>query len=225
MSTFKRKKVVMLPTNEKASIVFDSGTLRLTPEKYFDWKTYRHLYVISDEEINEGDWFIVELFKINGQYSGLHIEQANKLYDCWINDGVTIRRHKDNCKKIIATTDSALGIWEVGNEIQGGIKHPLPQPSKSFIEKYIEAYNKKNPIELIDVEYEYTGVITNKKYSLTHHYIKPKVNPKDNTITIKKIKDSYSTSEVENLLRKIYFDATGKQTGIGFIPEWIEKNL
>lgn len=59
-----------------------------------------------------------------------------------------------------------------------------------------------------------------------------KINPKDNTITIKKVKDSYSREEVIELL-KLFNDDFGKLSLIGDfkhkdipkINKWIEENL
>jgi hypothetical protein len=80
----------------------------------------QNIYITSDEEIKEGDWFVVELFKITGESDGLHIEKCTKLDDVWCNNfNVTYTRHKDNCKKIILTTDQDLikdGVQAIDDE-------------------------------------------------------------------------------------------------------------
>ena len=105
--------------------------------------------------------------------------------------------------KIIATTDISL---------------KLPQPSQQFIEKYIESYNKGEIIT--DVLVEYHG-------SFGHYdgdtWYAPKVNPKDNTITIKKLKDSWNREEVIKLLNIL-----NNTLNIGSdltLEQWIEENL
>ena len=89
-------------------------------------------------------------------------------------------------KKIIATTDRELR--------NGGQVCKLPQPSQLFLEKYVEEYNKGNQIKKVMVEYE------NQYYDGEQWFYKVKVNSKDNTITIRKVKDSLSREEVEYLL-------------------------
>jgi ketol-acid reductoisomerase len=107
----------------------------------------------------------------------------------------------------------------------------LPQPSQQFIEKYIECYNKGKVItdvlveqgidkitmactcaeneETFDCVYSYTDAELNsccqKRFPNGEYWnktFKLKVNPKDNTITIKKLKDSWNREEVINILYK-----------------------
>ena len=111
--------------------------------------------------------------------------------------------NKNGCKKIIATTDVSLG---------------LPQPSQQFIQKYVDEYNKGNIITNVLVEYNYflddNGILP---------YWNLKVNPKDNTITIKKVKDSYTREEVENLIYSAMTDRC--YTTVAEWKKWIEENL
>ena len=94
-------------------------------------------------------------------------------------------------REVLATTDESLN---------------LPQPSQQFIQKYIEEYNRGNIITDVLVEYE---LISNEEYFL--NTINPdenvpyfdenlKINSKDNTITIKKVKDNWNREEVDRLL-------------------------
>ena len=56
----------MLPTNEKATLKSDlalnENNLLFQPSKlegtWFFLNKYQHLYILSDDEIKEGDWFI-----------------------------------------------------------------------------------------------------------------------------------------------------------------------
>lgn len=61
----------------------------------------------------------------------------------------------------------------------------------------------------------------------TNENYRVKVNPKDNTITIKEVKDSWTRKEVEQLLRRFWYEGTGKMTGHPdcFCQKWIEENL
>lgn len=61
------------------------------------------------------------------------------------------------------------------------------------------------------------------------HYIELKVNPKDNTITIKKVKDNYSQKEVNELFERYDFEI--KRFGIldefkhNYLKDWKKENL
>lgn len=216
---FKKIKVVMLPTNREASVgdLFICSGVLMKPIAYREsaenlrtdpkyWMP-QNLYFLSDEEIKEGDWkyqkALGKVMRHDGGYYNFQVEN-----------------------KIIATTDMALKL-EAGDEgwksIDGGwneykpIYKQLPQPSQSFIEKYVEEYNKGNIITEVMVEYDtyplgpngnvigtdkpypYNGLISNFeiKYGL-------KINPKDNTITIKKVKDSWNKEEILKALNNPY---------------------
>ncbi len=83
-------------------------------------KINNNIYIASDEEIKERDWYLVELFKITGESNGFHIEKCTKLDDFWCNNfDVISTRHKDNCKKIILTDNKDLikdGVQPIPNE-------------------------------------------------------------------------------------------------------------
>lgn len=205
--SFKRVKVVMLPTNEKSKLVLsyrNELAINWTHDlAKFDDATYQNLYFISDEEIKEGDWY----YNHKEYYKG-----------CYRRTPETDDKSYLDFKKIIATTDKSLN---------------LPQPSQSFIEKYIEEYNKGNVITEVMVEYE--GICSNCEeyheqsilcsdrdgFDAQIEPFRLKVNPKDNTITIRKIKDSWNREEVIRLL----LDFNNDKPGAFDCSGWIEENL
>ena len=131
-------------------------------------------------------------------------------------------------REVLATTDESLEpINLYGNS--GLFKTKLPQPSQQFIEEFIEEYNRGNIITDVLVEYE---LISNEEYFL--NTINPdenvpyfdedlKINPKYNTISIKKVKDSWNREEVENLIYTAMKDRC--YTTIAEWKKWIEENL
>ena len=111
--------------------------------------------------------------------------------------------------KIIATNDISLG---------------LPQPSQQFIQKYIKEYNKGNVIANVLVEYEIETNVLFKVYESDP--IKLKVNPKDNTITIKKVKELWNREEFIELINKFNNIMSNDQQLTQFgLDKWIEENL
>lgn len=169
MTTTKKHQVVMLPTNEKAQIgdnviVKHNATLafgKKVQEPYNMGEENQHLYILSDEEIKESGWY---------ENNGV-IFRADDKFD----EGNNPNQNKKN-KKIIATTDKSLGYTDhrvspVPNFCD------YPQPSQSFIELYVNEYNKGNIITEVMVEYEIEGEVG--------EMFAPelKINP-DNTINI-----------------------------------------
>lgn len=171
----KPAQVVMLSTNEKASLKL--GQNRLLVNNTFGYDSHftnQHLYILSDEEIEEEDW-------------------------CYGMDGIFQYKGKINLpdielpKKIIATTDRSLGLVvdQNGCPMQAYSEF-LPQLSQSFIDKFVEEYNKGNVITEVMVEYEKILVGWEPDYSFEHLDIEGsknvymdllKINP-DNTINI-----------------------------------------
>jgi hypothetical protein len=125
------KNIHVLPTDKPSR-------LYLTTHEYIFEKGYalstdecqnKNIYITDDSEIKEGDWYLVELFKITGESDGFHIEKCTKLDDVWCNNfDVISTRHKDNCKKIILTTDQNLikdGVQAIDDEfLEWFIKNP-----------------------------------------------------------------------------------------------------
>ena len=89
----------------------------------------------------------------------------------------------------------------------------IPKPSDSFISKYIEEYNKGNIITDLLVEYEEGKSYSGNEGLIIKEWLK--INPKDNTITIKKAKDSWNKEEVIRLLEK-YISFIWSEVGIHY---------
>ena len=218
MSTFKKANVVMLPTNQQTKYLMvysdvekTKGKLILNGLKNDEYKEYQHLYIISDDEIKEDDYYI------------LFTDKALTVLRC-TGDGDYF-----NCKKIIATTDETLYL--TFNNGKTDLKFVLPKPSDSFISKYIEEYNRGNIITDVLVEYElisneeYFGNTVNPDDDVPYFDERLKINHKDNTITIKKVKDSWNKEEVIKLLFKCkdFLQRYNKES-ISF-DKWIKENL
>ena len=234
MEQYKRAKVIMLPTNVLSNISLSNKTNNLVynnnKHDTLSMFTNQHLYIISDDEIKEGDWYI------NLKYNKI-IQKKDAL------------PLKDNCKKIIATTDTSLLNTIYTPHISGEISKRmrdlfnLPQPSQQFIEKYIESYNKGKVITDVLVEYEQTKLYIEPQ-NYQQYISQPKelqfpittnvddiyglkINSKDNTITIKKLKDSWNREEMIAEIRKYAKDSLNinRYEDIFFTNKWIEENL
>lgn len=227
---FKKATVVPLTTNQKVKIG-DWSIIKLPNGKLAQGikvqETFNvdeiniHLYIISDEEIKEGDWCL--FFWDGGQLGSDAPKQHDSSKEHVLNSGL---------RKVIATTDTSLKI-KTYYEIEGDQLLSLSQPSQSFIDKYITEYNKGNMITDVLVEYKETweGVPgypkAFKDAKMEDAILRLKINPKDNTITIKRIKDSWTREEVIQLIRDfdISLDKNDGYGGSNYRAVWIKNNL
>lgn len=208
----KKCKIIMLDTQGK-SILYKRqhnalGRYLKEAESSIPYFNNQHLYILSDESIKEGDWFINTTKNTVNKCN--HVDQN-------IQSGFNHGEYhgKFECKKIIATTDeltakvinTALGVTQI-----------LPQPSQQFIEKYITEYNKGNVIEDVMVEYEN---IVAENPNIEYDYQGVKVNPRDNTITISRVKDSWNREELIKLMR---FARNSGDAEMMDNPDYLEEN-
>lgn len=215
----------MLPAKEKAQVTFVKHTqgkyvgklhIPVAGGEYRRLLSYdfepQHLYILSDDEIKEGDWFIT--FCSDGSASD--ICNATKLTDKGMYDQMTDNYYtalkESGHKKIIATTDEILGWHETAK-----YHIDFPQPSQEFIQHYVEEYNKGNVITEIMVKYEVKAYADNLVPEIWDEL---KINP-DNTINIKPVKDSWSREEVIEIAKRY-----AKRCQAPMIDsKWFEENL
>ena len=235
-----KAKVVMLPTNEPSKIgnlvTIQNRNLAKVMKEGVNAKDttvkFWNIYIISDDEIKEGDYFLADNRLNTTSNKGLPnwvLCKCTKVKNSWVycNEIPDEGHNGDWCKKIIATTDESLN---------------LPQPSKQFIQKFVEEYNKGNIITDVLVEYElisneeYFGNTVNPDDDVPYFDEKLKINPKDDTITIKKVKDSYTREEHISNIKKFSLELGSKihcflkedgtlSISIQDVNKWIEENL
>lgn len=93
---------------------------------------YHHIYVTSDDEIKVNDF-------IKCPYGVEQVAEVTDIgYFCVGNNF-----HFSSCRKIIKTTDTRLKSLVHNNKFpEDGVYMNLPQPSLTFIKKWIKEYNK-----------------------------------------------------------------------------------
>lgn len=191
MNSLKKAKVVLLATNQKSKIHLSHNKLIDSVEETGVSELYKstphHLYIIDDSEIKHGDYIFDKedncILRTIDKQNADSINDVKEIYD--------VERYY----KVIATTD-ILPDYKAGIKVEIF----LPQPSPQFIDKYIECFNKSEIITDILVEYEIgdddRGIID----IAFNEFSKLKID-KNNFITIKPIKNSWSREEVINLLK------------------------
>ena len=229
----------MLPTNQRA---VNKGDLVLSTGNrlYSAWDdtedtgkyTPQHLYITSNEQIKEGDWYYTPIKR--------SIEQC-------IKQRLIVKGGENDITqlKIIATTDKSIAIEHSILSIpqRKGLvndypveKTIIPSPSPEFVQAYIKAYNAGTLITEVMVEYEDNGEedwygddlngqpFWNEKWEL-------KID-KNNCITITRVKDSWTREELDVILNDFASAAitaalhgTLPSDAKHFTKQWIERNL
>lgn len=228
MNQFNPAKVIMLPTEK------GNGSLARTPKnslyrvtehnRYLSDHIDQHLYIITDDKIENDDWYIITW------------RNEPIIQQCTSKEEEYSLEDRRDCKKIIATTDTSLKIIDESIGEPENWEYNMVQPSQQFIEQYIESYNKGKVITEVLVEYEYyfKGEDVSRETSLGK-LLSIKINPKDNTINIKPIKDSWNREEVIYNVIKHRNDFLKFKTNSHYNPNdkeikewdnnWIKENL
>lgn len=167
MNQFKNAQVIMLPTDKESNITLGLNELlvytlnKSAIQNLNNDFINQHLYIINDDKIQEDDW----------------VTNGKVIFQRKSTVGLS-----ENCKKIIATTDTSLKLISLSHLGENWLDVPSPQPSKKWIEHYISKYNKG--VILSDVLVEYELIPFSKLAPNRERDSSLKINP-DNTINIK----------------------------------------
>ena len=122
------KNIHILPTDKPSRLVLDDTTqhLMLINKGEALWGN-QNIYITSDEKIKEGDWLIVNDEDVMQMKSSYDNDMSGE--DIWVGDSLNgYATYKDNCKKIILTTDQDLikdGVQLIDDEfLEWFVKNP-----------------------------------------------------------------------------------------------------
>lgn len=238
--SFKKCDVVMLATEKKAApIMLGSNLFANMPGVLRGTKF--HLYFINHEDMKYGDWFIF----FGTQGTVLHQFHSDAGYgiktltDFDPNDDSSLIVASSKCSnKIIASTDPLLNNgwirdmdpFKLSDHVNLITMKGLPKPSTSFISKYLDAYNTQEIIYKVMIEFEIAVCHCDPEEVWCYCSSKEslKVNPKDNTITIKKLKDVWTKKEIQELIY-IFAEKYVANMNTAYqkqnINKWLTKNL
>ncbi len=145
MKQTKKLQLVMLFTSRNSGCLTQNRhTNKLSCGGSSSSADNRHIYGLSDEPIQIGDWCI------GGK-------KKRRIYLCDRFYGVPVDKNGDGyAKKIIFTTDNSLTYIapeHTVNFLKSG-KYNIAKPSQKWLEYFVDEYNKGNIITEVEVEYE-----------------------------------------------------------------------
>jgi len=194
------------------------------------------LHITSNEEIKEGDWYF--------SFIGREVRKATKedIHQIKVSNKAGFEPVRF---KIIATTDTSLKIL-IGCEesTNDNMEEPtpiyklLPQIPQSFIDTFIEEYNKDNVIDKVMVEYQ-TDWNKETIMCMEGNGDNPDDFPytsrfkidKNNTINISltENKDIFTFEEVRSIIDQFICEEcpefSSKGNGGTYLHKWIKENL
>ena len=177
----KSCRVMMLPTNDVIGVTLwinPNGQLLHTkmPDNQNGKYKGQHLYIVSDEDVVEGDYHIA---------SGIIKEFPDKCLAYTDKAQLAAIEAIGGALKVIGSTNTSLFTTRQNKNLGQAII-PLPTISQSFVEYYVTEYNKGNVIDEVFVEYNddwnelLRGAYPNDKGLYTATL---KINP-DNTLNL-----------------------------------------
>lgn len=217
---------ILLPTNKASDLFISKGGLEYTPSHFQISTTAKivnqFLYICSNEEIKEYDYYCYSKDKQVHQHLGVKSLYG---YD------------SELCSKIIATTNKELWL-KIPIEGQEGhfVNKPLSSIPQSFIQKYVELYNKGKKTEKCMVEYEERGFCQTCNNQGVRHCAHPEECGASITITQPKLNGNeiiiseceeklYTRAEVEAIVRN-FATYCGLEHGNYTKPnQWFNKNI
>jgi hypothetical protein len=139
-----KHKAILLPTDKPTQISKgnQNGELHhhlfvMTKGGIYVNHTYQHLYILSDEEIKDGEWYLATMYG----------HQGSELKPVQFFVGEKPCGEQPFGKKIISSTDKSLKKWK-GTCFSGEeLYETLPTPNDESLRLYCE-----NPTKYVDVE-------------------------------------------------------------------------
>lgn len=192
---------------------------------------YKTLYVLSDEKILEGDWYIC----VSSMYPKKCVKRNGNQHSSWLEDNLGNQDEVKFCKKIIISSDETLG---------------LPTILPDFLTEFVEYYNKGHLIKKVLVSYSDLNIEQYRDFVKLVARVKPEVIYKetyqelvtlDNYGFIKPAKEEWKRDELSfmkgtsgNHLEWIYhrlIETHGENPDYDYmiklkeIADWVKTNL
>jgi hypothetical protein len=156
------KNIHILPTDKPSRLYIDNKGKYNLEIGQVDFKTFKNIYITSDEEIKEGNWYASFIFDEKTKWTTTKLDCVVKANLNKTNEYL-VEPFSKYCKKIILTTDQDLikdGIQEIDNEF---LEWFVENPSCEEVEVDLFPKNSNKLYEIIipkeepKKEYNYIG--------------------------------------------------------------------
>lgn len=229
---WKECKIIMLPTEKKAEIE-NFAIMRYEQDAFIEEVNFngklacgkivcegnlkqsrQELYVLSNDEIKEGDW--------------CHDKVLNTVFQTDEYTDFKYINQIDDVLKIIAATDSSLtALFGESEEDYSKMKEGLLQIPEEFIQLFIQKYNSGEVIDKVLVEYE-EAEDYDIVYGHANKFPRLLLNL-ENKITIKLPEEKkYSREEVIEIAWNAWYVSSFQKkenTTEQHFKQWIQENL
>jgi hypothetical protein len=208
----KVHKIIMLPaTSEHKS-------------DYIIGDKPQHLYILSDEEIKEGDWIYEKSLSKESIFQ-IYKRDDKLCFFRFTNVPIWLDKSSHNAKKIIATTDLSLSMCNKSTHDRHLDCNGIASIPESFIKEYVKAQGK---IDEVLVEYTHYLGENNGEDTVPNIQNRIKINS-DNTINISLPETKlYTREDMKKAFNAgrhdSWFTEYGNIVATNFeFDEWIEK--
>lgn len=236
----QKLKLVLLPTSTKSHIYLNNNTKKLGyvtgnyPEDLEQFKQTdiitqnQQLYAIAinDKRPKIGDYVVNLLHSIEGPLKVINNQTTNK------EVSLEYVLERPRYCKVIVTTDEFLLVdykgYEYGTAREYEARVHLPVFSLSFLNTYINEYNKGNIIDTIEVEYEecfpgvpsiFDGLKINSDNTINASLIEDKLYTKEEVI------DKLLIYKADLLVEVLRANESKRSLQKEFTDNWLKNNL
>jgi len=194
MKNTETYKVIILPSEDESHLwITRKHNVLAYNNKSGKWNNTNHLYVISDEPIKEGDWYIDSLVHPELITKPLQMMGWCNIEDMIIQSTTGTTNPKSTSKKIIATTDKSLtSDNSPTNKIGEAILNTyIPQLPQSFIKHYAEV----GGVDEVTLEMEKIPYMEQPSIGPWEYYYKLKLTDSNEVVVVE---DSINTDIIGN---------------------------
>jgi hypothetical protein len=142
------KNIYLLPTDKPSRLYIDNKGKYNLEIGQIDFKTFKNIYITSDEQVKEGDYYVSLILDGKKIWKTTKIDCITKA-DLNKTNEYLVEPFSKYCKKLVLTTDTQLikdGVQEIGDEfLEWFVKNPSCE--EVMVDKFIsERYFCTNPI-------------------------------------------------------------------------------
>lgn len=225
---FLETEAILLPSEVRSRIhKTRHGRIFLDAPSFDDDEEFLNFYIPGFEEIPEGyRGYAIATPKDDLRIHYLVEVLVTEKNQCYCTEDRKFSFQYYSVKPVIATSDDNISV-DAKRPNDTSIQFPYPEISDFAMDILIDKIkNKETNSNKILIEVSKNWIPGSSIYGHGDNKIELKLNS-SNEVNITWARNDIPINEVDALLRKFYFEITGKSTGNpdGFCDKWIKSNL